>query len=113
MKKPDDFDQSQDVEDLAGSPGFVSLANKFSHGRFEKMMQKANNIKTEKNSKRASRRPSPKLPGSEYFCVMNQWGPYKTGDAAHMDFFVRRMIGLHLELLKNWPAREFPHPYPE
>lgn len=113
MKKPADFKQSQDVKDLAGSPGFVSLADEACRERFDEMMEIADEAKIEKGSTRASRGRNLKLPGPEYFCVMNQWGPYKTGDAAHMDFFVRRMIGLHVELVKNWPARKFPHPYPE
>lgn len=113
MKKPANFKQSQDVKDLAGSPGFVSLADEACYERFDEMMEIANAKKIEEDSTRASRGRSLQMPGPEYFCMMHQWGPYKTGDAAHMDFFVRRMIGLHVQLVQNWPAHKFLHPYPE
>lgn len=103
MTRPDDFDQPQDVKDLAGSPGFVSLANTASGNRFGEMMRNANKIKNENSSTRGSRGRSLELPGPEYFCIMHQWGPYKTEDAGHMDFFIRRMIGLHVELVQNCP----------
>ncbi|KAH8777857.1 hypothetical protein F5883DRAFT_409148 [Diaporthe sp. PMI_573] len=111
-KRPTDFDQSQDVKDLAGSEGFVSLAKEINPERFQQMMQNANNAKKGEGSTRTSRGPSIELPGSEYFCIMQQWGPYKSGDAAHMDFFIRRLIGLQVQLLKNWPLNRFQHPYP-
>lgn len=111
-KRPTDFDQSQDVKDLAGSEGFVSLAKETNPERFQQMMQNANNAKKGEGSTRTSRGPSIELPGSEYFCIMQQWGPYKSGDAAHMDFFIRRLIGLQVQLLKNWPLNRFQHPYP-
>lgn len=45
--------------------------------------------------------PPRRLPPADEFLVMHQFGPYVTGDARHMELFVRRVIGLMLELYEN------------
>ncbi|KAG8167627.1 hypothetical protein KVR01_003316 [Diaporthe batatas] len=113
LVKPPGFNQSQDVKDLAGSEGFVSLAQEADPGRFDDMMAKAEEARGARpRSTRASRGPSLELPGPEYFCIMQQWGPYKTEDAAAMDNFIRRLIGLQVQLLSKWPSSRFQNPSP-
>lgn len=101
---------SQDVKKLAGSEGFVSLAQDADPWRFRRMMNVAEEVKNAPGSTRTSRGPKTELPGPECFCIMQQWGPYKTADAAHMDNFMRRLIGLQVELLRSWPHQRFQHP---
>ncbi|POS72917.1 hypothetical protein DHEL01_v208694 [Diaporthe helianthi] len=113
MTRPADFNQSQDVKALSGSEGFVSMAQDAAPDRFAAMMNVAKEARgAPRGSTRTSRGPGLELPGPEYFCIMQQWGPYKTGDAATMDFFIRRLIGLQVQLLQNWPVNRFENPFP-
>lgn len=101
LTKPADFNQSQDVRDLSGSDGFVSMAQDAAPDRFRDMMDITGQAKVVRGSTRTSRGPSLELPGPEHFYIMQQWGPYKTEDAAAMAFFIRRLIGLQVQLLQN------------
>jgi hypothetical protein len=113
MTQPADSNQPQDVKALAGSEGFVSLAQQSNQERFKQMLKNAEaSNKKEGSSTRASRGPPVESPGPECFCIMQQWGPYKTDSAAGMDNFIRRLIGLQVQLLRTWPGNRFQHPYP-
>lgn len=94
-----------DVEKLAGSEGFVALAKLDNADRFKIMTKEmARSSETTEHTTQ--------IPGPEHFCMMNQWGPFKTDNADHMDLFLRRVTAFQVELLNNWPSERFEFPVP-
>lgn len=110
--------QATSALDLSGSDGFIQNSMAKYRADFTDMVNLAQDIidkstsedlqpsgsstgrQTRSSQQRSVNQPL-ELPGPEYFCIMQEWGPFSTKEDEFMDLFIRRLIALQLQLLSN------------
>lgn len=90
--------------DLSGSDGFIQNSLTRNPKVFKGMIEYAKEALPANSS--SSGRPirnsqALELPGPEYFCIMQRWGPFSTRVHLEMDMFVRRLVALQVQLLST------------